>query len=121
MVSTCVLSNKVPKVQKVTYQSTFEANSDDRFIEIVALSISEEKVLDLKVNYKGGCKNDHELNCFYSAEHNTSTDTVKLFLTHISDDKCFSIINDSAQFQLTDKMLKPSHNYLKVNDYHIEL
>ena len=104
----------------IQVKSNFEFNNEDVFIEIQELSLQSDSV-NMTVQFKGGCKNDHRFECVYDPEVNQKSDTLKLNLVHFSEDLCFSILKQDLRFYLNPSITKRDPQYLRVNRYTITI
>ena len=91
VVSLFACNSTKPLDHDIQVKSNFEFSQQDVFIEIQELSLQSDSV-NMAVQFKGGCKNDHRFECVYDPEINKKSDTLKLSLVHFSDDRCFSIL-----------------------------
>jgi len=111
----CSLKKGLNDPQPISVIKGFKADHQESFIEIKSLELLGNLV-KTKVQFKGGCLDDHRFECIYDPLLNNGTDTLRLSLIHKSEDLCFSILKDSLAFEFNKEVASENYTYIEVNN-----
>jgi hypothetical protein len=91
------------------------------FIELFDFVQIDDQQFKLKINYSGGCKNDHRFECYFFEANKVQQDTLRLHMLHFSEDLCYAIKTDSMTFRLAEKVKFDTYQFLAINNYSFPL